>query len=284
MNYESPQEIKRVLAGEAISLKKRWGQNFIINRGAREKIAALVAPQKEETVWEIGPGLGALTVLLLPHAKKLITFEIDRGLVRWLTEEFQAESRFLVCQGDVVKTWPGILEKYGLPGKVCGNLPYNSASKIIASFIERDVIPGRMVFTVQRELAERMLARPGSKNYSSFSILCQSVFEIEGKGELKPGSFFPQPDVFSAVIVLTARRLLNAGAEKDFFLKIIRAGFGSRRKTLKNNILHAVTLTPRQKEQVLDFLRHGYNIDNLRAEELPVDVFMALARRISAEK
>jgi 16S rRNA (adenine1518-N6/adenine1519-N6)-dimethyltransferase len=282
MNYESPQEIKRVLDHYGISLKKRWGQNFLINRPTREKIARLIAAKKNEIVWEIGPGLGALTVLLLPYVKRLIAFEIDRGLVRWLKEEFKAEKRFIICQGDVIKTWPEIFAVHGLPEKVCGNLPYNSASKIITSFIEHDLLPNQLVFTVQRELAERMLALPGTKNYSSFSILCQAMFSIKAEGDLKPGSFFPAPDVFSTIIVLRPHKPFNSAAEREVFLKLTRVGFTSRRKTLKNNIWQASSLSLPQKQQVLNFLQTKYNIDTLRAEELPVSVFLALARKVSS--
>ena len=219
MNYESPHEIKAVLHEYGISLKKRWGQNFLINRGARERIARLVEPRTSDAIWEIGPGLGALTVLLLKRVEKLIAFEIDRGLVRWLEREFAGVSGFIICQGDALKTWRSEYAKHGMPDRVCGNLPYNSASAIILSFIRNDFLPQRMVFTVQRELANRITARPGSKNYSGFSVICQSMFTIEIAGELKPGSFFPQPDVISSIIMLTPQRRINSGQEKDLFMK-----------------------------------------------------------------
>ncbi len=280
MNYESPHEMKGILQKFGIALKKRWGQNFLINRGAREKIIRLIEPKKTDTIWEIGPGLGALTVLLLGEVKNLIAFEIDRGLVRWLETEFASLSGFTLCQGDVLKTWMHMYQEHGMPHTVCGNLPYNSASAIILSFITNDFFPRHMVFTVQRELAHRMTARPGSKNYSGFSVLCQSMFRIESKGELKPGSFFPQPDVLSTIIMLTPEKRINSQEEKDMLFKLVRAGFSSRRKTLKNNIKHSHDFSAAQKQRILDSLQSEYNIDTLRAEELSVESFIVLARNM----
>ncbi len=279
MNYESPQEIREILRRQGIALKKRWGQNFLINRGAREKISALIDAGETETVWEIGPGLGALTVLLLPAAGKLIAFEIDRGLVRWLTEEFSGNTTFSVCQGDVLKTWPRIYETQGKPQKVCGNLPYRSASAIILSFIMAEVMPSRMVFTVQRELALRMSASPGSKNYSGFSVLCQSMFALEPGGELKPGSFYPEPDVRSSIVVFTPCVRWQGAFPREWFLRLVRIGFASRRKTFKNNILQTPDLNPVEKQRVLAVLEQNYSVERLRAEELSVDQFIELARK-----
>jgi 16S rRNA (adenine1518-N6/adenine1519-N6)-dimethyltransferase len=279
MNYDSQTAILHVLHEQGIALKKRWGQNFLINRGAREKIAGLVAAAAHETVWEIGPGLGALTVLLLPAAGRLIVFEIDRGLVRWLTQEFAGLDRFTLCQGDVLKTWPLAFKNYGMPHTVCGNLPYNSASAIILSFIMQDFLPSRMVFTVQRELALRMAATPGSKNYSGFSVLCRSMFAVESAGELKPGSFFPQPDVVSSIIALTPNPRLRGGRERDWFFRLVKTGFASRRKTFKNNILKAPGLTDDERQRLLDVLGRSHSLDTLRAEELDVDLLVDLALR-----
>jgi 16S rRNA (adenine1518-N6/adenine1519-N6)-dimethyltransferase len=244
MNYESRAEIMTVLRQQGIALKKRWGQNFLINHGAREKIAGMVAAAGHETVWEIGPGLGALTVLLLAHARRLIAFEIDRGLVHWLTQEFAGHNRLTICQGDVLKTWPGVFKTYGMPHKICGNLPYNSASAIILSFIMRDFSPPRMVFTVQRELA--------------------------------------RPDVFSSIIILIPRKRLHGARERDWFFRLVKTGFASRRKTFKNNILRARDLNPAEKQNVLSVLGRAHSLNTLRAEELGVDQIIDLARESMA--
>jgi len=104
------------------------------------------------------------------------------------------------------------------------------------------------------------------------------IIYLESKGELKPGSFFPQPDVFSSIIMLTPGKRINFQIERDLFFKLVRAGFSSRRKTLKNNIKHSHTLSAAQKQRILDSLQNEYNIDTLRTEELSVESFIVLAR------
>jgi len=118
VNYDSPKQIKAVLQECGIKLKKRWGQNFLINRDVRERIVSILAPGKNDTIWEIGPGLGSMTALLLPLIKQLICFEIDNGLVRWLSQEFASFNNFIIYQGDIVKTWQKALQERGIPSMV----------------------------------------------------------------------------------------------------------------------------------------------------------------------
>ncbi len=239
MNYDSPAEIRAELERLGVRLKKRWGQNFLINRGARQRIASLLDPQPADTVWEIGAGLGGLTAELLPRVRRLLAFEVDRGLLRFLEETFGVSAGLTLVPGDVLASWKPALARFGPPDRVVGNLPYRTASAILASFAEQGLVVPRMVFTVQRELAVRMRAPAGSKHYSSFSLLCQHLYTITERMELKPGSFYPAPEVVSTVVELAPRPEARKQAEEDrmFFLELARALFRSRRKTLWNNLL-----------------------------------------------
>lgn len=239
MNYDSPAEIRAELERLGVRLKKRWGQNFLINRGARERIVSLLDPQPADTVWEIGAGLGGLTAELLPRVRRLLAFEVDRGLLRFLEGAFGDRSALTLVPGDVLASWKPALAQFGPPDRVVGNLPYSTASAILGSFAEQGLVAQRMVFTVQRELAERMRAPAGSKHYSSFSLLCQHLYTISERMELKPGSFYPAPEVVSTVVELGPRPEVRAQAaeERLFFLHLARALFRSRRKTLWNNLL-----------------------------------------------
>ncbi|MBN2553190.1 MAG: ribosomal RNA small subunit methyltransferase A [Spirochaetales bacterium] len=239
MNYNSPSEIRRTVEALGLRLHKRWGQNFLINRGARRHIVSLLEPTARDTVWEIGPGLGTLTVLLLPEVRNLLAFEIDRGLIRYLTETFSEWDRLQLIAGDVLKTWKEHYSPQEPPDRIVGNLPYGSASALIGAFAENRVLAGRMVFTVQRELAQRMTAEPGNKNYSSFSVLCQLVYRISDRMQLKPGSFYPAPEVHSSVVVLEPAAGVERVSQWPSFLKFLRACFRSRRKTMRNNLLAA---------------------------------------------
>ncbi|UCG00004.1 MAG: ribosomal RNA small subunit methyltransferase A [Spirochaetaceae bacterium] len=278
LNYNSPAEIRRVLDALGLRLQKRWGQNFLINRGARRAIVSLVEPEERDTVWEIGPGLGTLTVLLLPEIRFLQVFEIDRGLIRFLNETFGDHKNFRIVAGDVMKTWKSCLDKQGPPDKIVGNLPYSSASALIGALAENRVAAKRMVFTVQRELAQRMTAEPGNKNYSSFTVLCQVAYRISERMKLKPGSFFPPPEVHSSVVVLQPNT--EVIPDWSFFLRCTRALFRSRRKTMRNNLL-AAGFTDSAR---LDRLFGELGIDpGVRSERLTPQELLRFSQRLKLD-
>jgi 16S rRNA (adenine1518-N6/adenine1519-N6)-dimethyltransferase len=278
MNPDSQAEIRTLLSERGLALKKRWGQNFMVNRGARERLVSLLGLTGKELAWEIGPGLGSMTGLLLDGAASVIAFEVDRGLAAYLAERFASTPALNVVQGDFLDTWRSIRDSRGVPHGVLGNLPYRSASIMIADLIEGGLRPARMVFTVQKELAERMASRPGVKSYSSFSVLCQACFEVTGQGDLKPGSFYPVPEVVSSIVVMTPRGDAPEGRQLAALSTLARGLFAARRKTIRNNIVSGsfrdTTLAP----AVLGALE-GEGIDpGRRAEELAPETFVRLAR------
>ncbi|MGA2640443.1 MAG: 16S rRNA (adenine(1518)-N(6)/adenine(1519)-N(6))-dimethyltransferase RsmA [Spirochaetia bacterium] len=272
MNPDSPADIRALLADRGLALKKRWGQNFLVNRGARERLIEILGPQQEETVWEIGPGLGSMTEMLAAAAARVFAFELDRGLCRYLEESLRGLPNFTLVPGDFLDTWKGTLMAKGTPDRVLGNLPYSSASLMIADIIETGLRPTRMVFTVQRELADRMVSLPGLKSYSSFSVLCQSCFSMRGRGDLQPGSFYPVPDVVSSIVEMTPAPGAPAGKELEVLSSLARAMFSSRRKTIRNNVQDAAI------QEALG--REGIDA-SLRAEQIAPDVFVRLARRLT---
>jgi 16S rRNA (adenine1518-N6/adenine1519-N6)-dimethyltransferase len=272
MNFDSPAEIRALLAERGLALKKRWGQNFLVNRGARQRLVQILAPLPHETAWEIGPGLGAMTELLARSAARVIAFEVDRGLCRFLQETLVNLPSFTLVPGDFLDTWKGTLQHQGTPDRILGNLPYSSASLMIADIIEAGLRPIRMVFTVQRELADRMSSPPGQKSYSSFSVLCQSCFNVVDRGDLQPGSFYPVPDVVSSIVEMTAVDGAPSGEELKSLSALARSLFSSRRKTIRNNV---------KDEAVREALeREGIDL-GFRAEQLPPSAFVRLARRLT---
>jgi 16S rRNA (adenine1518-N6/adenine1519-N6)-dimethyltransferase len=284
VNYNSPSEIRNILKENHLSLKKRWGQNFIINRNIRERIIRLIRPGKNELIWEIGPGLGAFTESLLGSGAHVIGFEIDHGLVAYLKMVFAHHSQLKLVEGDIVKTWERSLKEYGMPTKVYGNLPYASASAIILSFILKDFSPHLLFITIQRELAERMGARPGTKDYSSFSVLFQYAFVIKDRFHLKPASFYPLPAVMSTFLcAVPAKRTANH-EQKHFFFTIVRCAFRSRRKTLINNLLSESSLQGFTKDTLTDILKEEGIPVKTRSEELSVEQCIHLAKRLFHER
>jgi 16S rRNA (adenine1518-N6/adenine1519-N6)-dimethyltransferase len=174
-DYDSPSALKAILDSRSMAMQKKFGQNFLINSNARTKLAESLDLQEGMKVWEVGPGLGALTTEILKRKANLTTFEIDRGFVSFLQEEIQPlyKDTFEIVSGDVLKTWKDYYAKNGKPDRFFGNLPYNVAAAIVADMIENELRFDKAVITVQKEVALRMAAKPGSDDYSSFS-----VFEI----------------------------------------------------------------------------------------------------------
>ncbi len=235
LNYDSISELDSTLKGKGLAMSKKFGQNFLISSQARERIVGYMKLEEGMKVWEIGPGLGAITHLVLKKDIELTAFEIDHGFAEILRNEaFCDETRFTLVEGDALKT----LFAYDyIPDRIIGNLPYNVGSVIIAKLIESSILPALMVFTLQKEVVDRMCSKPGDPEYSSFSVLTQLDYENSNVLTLKKGCFWPQPQVDSSVVVMKRREksLLDA-KEREVFLPLVRALFSMRRKTIKNNL------------------------------------------------
>ncbi len=279
MNHNSPAEVRAELDRLTVEPKKRWGQNFMVNPRTRRKLIETLEIGDGETVWEIGPGLGALTTELVPRCARLILFEIDYGLIRHLGGEFGDHAHVDIVAGDFLRTWQQARDDHGAPHRIVGNLPYRSASAIIAALVEHGALPAHAVFTVQKELADRIVAPAGSRNYSSFSVLCQCLSEVRSHGELAPGTFYPAPEVTSTVIGLrpggAARRVRN----RDVLFALIRASFQARRKTLRNNLL-AQGGFGLSKADLLDAVEAAGVDAGCRAEELSPATVVRLANAL----
>ena len=282
VNHNSPSEIRAALSLQSVQPKKRWGQNFMVNPRTRQKLVTTLAPEPQDAIWEIGPGLGALSGELAPRCRRLVLFEIDHGLIRHLREELESHPHITIVAGDFLQTWQQARAEHGPPDRIMGNLPYSCASAIIAALVEQDAIPVNAVFTIQKELAERLVAAPGSRNYSSFSVLCQCLSEVSGHGELAPGTFYPVPEVTSAVIELRASSAARQVRSRPVLFALIRAAFLARRKTLRNNLLAhgGFGLT---KVQLLDTVEAAGVDAGLRAEELAPATIIRLANALAAK-
>jgi 16S rRNA (adenine1518-N6/adenine1519-N6)-dimethyltransferase len=217
-------------------MSKRFGQNFLVNREMRKRLLEELKAEPGAGVWEIGPGIGAMTALALDAGLRLSAFEIDHGFARLLTRIFGGRDSFHLIEGDFLKTWKTVLAEEGPPLRVFGNLPYSAANAIVADLIEDGPAIPRMVFTVQKEAALRMAARPGSKDYSAFSVLCTSACKVRLAFDIGASSFWPAPRVTSTVVVLEPRRDPVAADDRKGFSAFVRMAFSSRRKMLRNNI------------------------------------------------
>lgn len=238
-DYNSPAELKQVLDANGFSMQKKFGQNFLINEDARRRLVDALELTEGMKVWEVGPGLGAMTNTILERGADLTVFEIDRGfasLISGFFEDYTKGGTFRIVEGDVMKTWKGQLKEAGQPDRFFGNLPYNIAATIIADTIENNVRFEKCVFTVQKEVAQRMCAKPGTADYSSFSALCQWAYDVKPLLDLAGGNFWPKPNVDSRAVVFTKKADFPCCKNPELFIKMQRALFSSRRKTVRNNL------------------------------------------------
>jgi 16S rRNA (adenine1518-N6/adenine1519-N6)-dimethyltransferase len=284
LNHNSPNEIRSVLAALGARPKKRWGQNFMVNPRTREKLVTTLDPQPDDVVWEVGPGLGALSEALAERCARLVLFEIDNGLIGHLQETVAARSNVTLVQGDFMKTWNATEKAEGQPDRIVGNLPFSSSSAIISALAESQKIATCCVFTVQKELAERITAAPGTRNYSSFSVLCQVMADVEGRGELAPGTFYPVPEVTSAVVEMRPPAQSRNIQDREFLLQLIRAVFAARRKTLRNNLLKEGDFIGLPKAKLLEVVEATGIDAGVRAEELSPELIVSLANALAAAR
>ena len=238
INYDSPKELKAFLEERGIGMRKKFGQNFMINPHERKTLLDALELPAGAKVWEAGAGLGAMTDGLLKRGAQVTAFEIDPAFAGALREFFADGSAegggvFRLVQGDILKTWETVDRKDD-ELFLFGNLPYNIAAALIAGFIEKARFFKRVVVTVQREVALRMAAGPGSADYSSFSVLCSSVYKVKLLRVIKASSFYPAPRVDSQGVRMD---LISEPEKKPkLFYSLVRNLFSSRRKTLRNTL------------------------------------------------
>jgi 16S rRNA (adenine1518-N6/adenine1519-N6)-dimethyltransferase len=274
---DSPREIRALLDERGIALKKRWGQNFMVSRHARERVAGLSGITDGDTVWEVGPGLGGITAILIGFGGRVTVFEVDHGLIRVVRDRFGDQVR--IVDGDAVKTIPA--QEHG-PQVVVGNLPYRSAAAIVSAILENPGIVApvrRMVFTVQREMALRMVAGPGSPDYSAFSVLCSIASQVSLAGDLGGGNFYPPPEVRSSIVTMepvvigeTDRRIASVAA---------RSLFSQRRKKLSNNASVLAAALGCAADEVVEQIEAAGIKPSARAEEVPAADFVILGRLLA---
>lgn len=270
-----------VLNRYGFSFQKKYGQNFLIDRGILEKIIREAGITKEDTVLEIGPGIGTMTQYLCETAKKVVAVEIDKNLIPILTEDTLASyDNVKIINEDILKLDINRLveeENGGKPIKVVANLPYYITTPIIMGLFESHVTIDSVTIMVQKEVADRMQAGPGTKDYGALSLAVQYYAKPEIVAVVPPECFMPRPKVSSAVIRLTRHSSVPAAVENERqMFAIIRAAFNQRRKTLKNSINNSTELHF-SKEAVERALEQMGLPETVRGETLTLTQFATLS-------
>ena len=279
IDYDSPVALKSFLEERGMAMQKKFGQNFLVNAAARKRLIDALDVNEGMTVWEVGPGLGSMTYEILERGASVTAFEIDRGFASVLKEAFD-DRKLKLVEGDVLKTWKKESTENGVASRFFGNLPYNVASAIVADMISAGVRFDEAVITVQKEVAQRITATPGTEDYSSFSVLCQWAYDVSNVMDLAGGSFWPRPNVDSRAVKMVKKADFPRCKDPASFMKVLRAGFLQRRKTLKNN-LSSICGSATEAAKVLE----SAGIDPARrAETLTLDEFLVLSDKVYENK
>ncbi len=268
--------IKRLLSENGIRLTKERGQNFLIDKNTLEKIILCADITPDDTVIEIGPGIGSLSHLLMDKCKKLILVEFDKKLAELLSRLAKDKSNIDIHHQDFLKTDISKIIPDGVKAKVCANIPYNITSKIIDKLIKQRGHLTSFTLTMQKEVAERVISEPGSKTYSSISILSQVFTTPKLCRVISPKVFFPQPKVFSAVVTFTVDDAKYNVKNEKLFFDIVHSVFVSRRKTIKNSLKSSPFISFNE-DKIFEALDACGIDDTIRGEMLGIDKFVELS-------
>lgn len=280
----NPQKTIEVLQKYNFSFQKKFGQNFLIDPHVLDKIIAAAEITKDDFVLEIGPGIGTLTQYLAEAAREVVAVEIDSTLIPILEDTLSAYDNVSVINEDVLKVDLRKLAEErngGKPIKVVANLPYYITTPIIMSLFESHVPLKSLTVMVQKEVALRMQAGPGTKDYGALSLAVQYYASPYLAANVPPNCFMPRPNVGSAVIRLTrfGETPVQVKDEKLLF-RLIRASFNQRRKTLQNGLVNSQELNF-TKEQVAAAITTLGVSPSVRGEALTLEQFAALANALS---
>lgn len=281
----TPNRTKEILKKYGFSFKKSLGQNFLIDPNILRKITDAANLTQESGAIEIGPGIGALTEQLARACKKVVAFEIDQRLLPILNETLAPYSNVEIIHSDVLKANVKEIIHEQMAGiediMVVANLPYYVTTPIIMKLLTDNLPIRGLVVMLQKEVADRMTARPGTKDYGSLSIAVQYYTDVEIVMNVPKTVFVPQPNVDSAVIRLTRRSTPRAVVkDESFFFQVTKASFAQRRKTIFNNLSSQLPSGKEKKEAILAALEQA-NIDpKRRGETLTIEEFARLSDQL----
>jgi 16S rRNA (adenine1518-N6/adenine1519-N6)-dimethyltransferase len=269
------------LRSRGVSPKRSLGQHFLIDQGIAQKIVRLAELEPEDCVVEIGPGMGVLTFLMLPLVKKVVAVELDQGMADYLREKGQGLASLTIIRQDALGfDFATVAEAAGRRLKVVANLPYNISTPVIFRLLEGRLFFSYLTLMLQREVAERIIASPGSKAYGPLPIFTQLYTSPKIMMRISPEAFYPRPKVESALVrfeILDRPRI--AIDDDGFFQQVVRASFAQRRKTLLNALrgaslplareeietaLVAAGIDPRRRAETLDLVEFQRLVEELK--------------------
>ena len=270
--------MRTVIDRYGIQTRKKLGQHFLVDTHVVDKIIAAAKLSGEDCVLEVGPGPGGLTQVLLQHAGHVIAVELDKQLIPVLTSLFP-DDNITIIQGDILKIdLPGILAPYAhCPIKVVANLPYYITTPVILYLLESGLPFKSITVMVQKEVAKRMAASPGTKDYGSLTLAIKYYADVELVANVPVNCFMPRPGVDSAVVHLSVRQGPPVATDKEQLFKVIHAAFNQRRKTLLNALSAGLEL---DKAYVAEVISSCGLQSDIRGEALDMSAFARIAEEI----
>jgi 16S rRNA (adenine1518-N6/adenine1519-N6)-dimethyltransferase len=284
MTYE---KTRTILREHGLAPHKKLGQNFLVHRHTAERIVDLAGVKKDDTIVEVGVGLGALTNLIAARAGQVIGIEADSGIIQWHREQEDLADNVSLIHADILKTdLAGLAEQCGGRLKVLANLPYSISSPFLFRLIDHREVVDWAVVMLQKEVALRLMARPGTREYGVPTVLFAACADIEPLMEVKPGEFYPRPKIDSMVVRITFNpRPARLDAIRDFhwplLKKIVNSCFGQRRKTLLNGLAAGGFIA--DKTVLAAAIRRAGLEPTIRAENLSFEEFVELSRCLEQE-
>ncbi len=284
MNLGTPGATVAVLEKYHLNIQKRFGQNFLIDGNVLQKITEGAGITKEDTVLEIGPGIGALTQYLSEASRRVIAVEIDKALIPVLSDTLSACDNVTVINNDILKVdLTALSEEYneGRPLKVVANLPYYITTPILMELLENGPKIESITVMIQKEVADRLAASPGTKDYGALTLAVQYYADLKTVAQVSPECFIPRPQVGSTVIRLDRHGTPPVDvSDPALMFRLIRASFNQRRKTLANAVGNDGTL-PFTREQTAEALRKMGFDERIRGERLSLADFARLTEILS---
>lgn len=283
-NYQNTQA---VIAKHNFSIQKKYGQNFLIDEHVLNKIITAAELNKDDYVIEIGPGIGTMTQRMAPLCKHVTAIEIDKELIPVLSDTLAEYDNVDVINEDVLKVdLKKLIDERndGKPVKVVANLPYYITTPIIMGLLETEIPIKTVTVMVQKEVADRMMVGPGTKDYGALSLAVQYYAKPYIVANVPQNCFIPRPNVASAVIRLTCHEEAPVKVkDKELMFKLVRASFNQRRKTLVNGVANFAELSY-SKEQVAEALTAIGLSESVRGETLDLEKFARLADELLESK
>lgn len=280
---------RQILDEYGLAPSKKRGQNFLVHERTARAIVQKASFAADDHIVEVGVGLGALTVCLAQEVENVTGFEIDRGIVRYHHEQQTLPPNVEIIHEDILKTdFTALREHIGQPLKIISNLPYSISNPFIFTLIDNRVRIERAVILLQKEVADRLQAHPGTKEYGVPTIMLQSCATVTGLLHIDPAEFHPRPKVDSSLVGVDFNKTAIGDEAFTWLRATVRAAFSSRRKTVINNLLSSLPLPQKQyrdkaakRQCILDILDTCSIRPDIRAERIEIEQFQKIAQALS---